>query len=58
MLAVQIVDLGLQDQPATGQGSQRCLGRGRRISQRTGPQGRAGTDALAGIQLPQRARRA
>jgi len=53
-LAVQIVDLGPQGLPATGQGSQHCLGRGRQISQRTRPQGRAGTDALAGIQLAQR----
>jgi hypothetical protein len=34
-LAIQIVDLGSQGLPAAGQGSQRCLGRGRRISQRT-----------------------
>jgi hypothetical protein len=51
-LCVKIVDLGLQGLPPTGQGPQRGLGCGCRIAYRARAQGRAGADALAGIQLP------
>ena len=51
---VQVLDLGLQGLPAAGQGPQGGFGGGG-ISQGTGAQGGAGTDALAGSQPTQRA---
>lgn len=52
-LGIQVVDLGLQGLPAARQGPQRSFSRCRRIGDRAGPQGSAGTDALARIQLAQ-----
>lgn len=48
-VAVEIVDLGLEREPAAGEAAQSGLGGGRRIGDRAGPQGRARADtALAG----------